>query len=207
MQEFDPIEHFYTYLRLWWLILAAALLGGLVGFIYSQTHAPVYEAVATYMVEIDLEKVPLEELDFYYIDLALATTQGALTSNEVLSEIYAEAARLGQDTSQWDLLANTSIERRHAFWELRFRHPNPEFAQTLVNHWAAIGYQAMLQRQADQLAPAYVVYSPPSLALKPLKPLYYATNKLVFAGSLVGWVAGLLFVEVGGKRILSRQKP
>ena len=162
-----------------------------------------YEAKATFLVEIDLKQVPEEELDFYYIDLALATTQGALTTNEVLEEVYMEAARLGQDTRGWDLLANTTIERRHAFWELRFRHTDAAFAQALVNMWAQRGYQSMLQMQADGLAPAYVMYGPPTLARKPLQPVYYATNKLVLAGSLVGWLAGLLWVELAARRRLA----
>lgn len=206
MQEFDPVEHFYTYLRLWWLLLAAALLGGLAGFLFSRTHAPLYEAMAKFMVEIDLEKVPQDKLDFYYIDMALATTEGALISDEVLEDVYAEAARLGQATAGWDLLADTSIERRHAFWELRFRHPDPELAKALVNWWAQRGYEAMLQMQAEGLSPDYVVYSPPTKARAASQPTNFAVNKLVLAGSLIGWLVGLLLIELAGSRFAGQRK-
>ncbi len=206
MPEFDPIEHFFFYVRWWWLILATALAGGLAGFIFSRSHAPVYEAVATYLVEIDLTKTPQEPLDMYYIDMALSSTQGALTSPGVINYVLGEASRLGQNTEGWNLLANSSIERRHAIWELRFRHTDPEFAQVLVNLWAEAGYQAMLQSQKDGQTPAYVVYSPPSLAGRPEQPIYFNTNKLVLAGSLIGWLVGLLFVEMAGRRILIQIK-
>lgn len=206
MQEFDPMEHFDHFLRFWWLILAAALLGGLAGFVFSRANAPMYEAVAEFIVEIDLDKVPLEELDEYYTDLALETTLAALTSSDVLEQVYAEAARLGQDTTQWDVFAYTAIERQHAIWELRFRHTDAAFAQALVNWWAQQGYQEMLQMQAAGITPDYVVFSPPSLAHTPVEPVYFAANKLILAGSLVGWLVGLLFVEVAGKRLLSRPK-
>ena len=125
----------------------------------------------------------------------IITLRGTLLGYSPKQRIMAAEARI-----------NTAIERRHAFWELRFRHTDAAFAQALVNMWAQRGYQSMLQMQADGLAPAYVVYGPPTLARKPLQPVYYATNKLVLAGSLVGWLAGLLFVELAARRMLARTK-
>lgn len=207
MQEFDPVEHFFHYVHMWWLLLATALLGGLVGYFFARSHPQVYEAVATYLVEIDVEKVPVEELDLYYSDLALGTTQWAFTNDQVISAVYAEAARLGVDTAEWDILANTSIERRHAFWELRFRHTDPAVAQELIKFWAQQGYQFMLQMQADGTLPGYVQFSPPSLSQQPSQPVYFATHKLVAAGSLIGWLVGMLFVEVTRMVRRSRPKP
>jgi len=206
MREFDPIEHFMNYLRLWWLILVAALLGGLAGFLFSRAHAPVYEAIAIYMVTIDPDIIEQETLDMYDKDIALSATYGALISPDVINYVLSEAARLGQNTEYINLIANTSFERRHAFWELRFRSSDPEFAQTLVNLWAEKGYQAMLKSQVDGATPAYVIFSPPSPAGRPEKPIYFGTNKLVMAGSAIGWLVGLLGVELAGQRFLSRIK-
>jgi hypothetical protein len=196
MQEFAPIEHFYRFLRLWWVLLAAALVGGLIGYFFSRNHAPVYEAIATYSVNIDLDKVPRQPLELHDEDLALSTTQAVLLSPEVTNAVLAEAARLGYPMDITQLLANSSIERQHAFWILRFRSPDPTFAQTLVNFWATIGYQTMLDWQAAGKTPAYVIYSPPTLSGEPIKPVYFGTNKLVLAGSLIGWFISLLIIEL-----------
>ncbi len=203
MREFDPIEHFQDYLRHWWLILAAALLGGLVGFLFSRMRPPLYEAAATFMVQVDVKYLTETENDLYYVDMALASVEGALTSNEVLNHVSQEITRLGQQTPGWELLPNTTIERRHAYWDLRLRHPDPAFAQRLVNLWAEAGYQAMLARQAQGLAPAYVIYSPPTRAQQPTQPVSFSTNRLILAGSLAGWLIATLFVELRGRRIFS----
>ena len=204
MQEFDPIEHFQDYLRHWWLILAAALLGGLAGFLFSRMHPPLYEAAATFMVQVDITQLSETENDLYYVDMGLASVEGALMSNEVLDRVSQEIVILGQPASGWELLPNTTIERRHAYWDLRLRHPDPAFVQRLVNLWAEAGYQAMLARQAQGLAPAYVIYSPPALAPQPTQPVYFNTNRLLLAGSLAGWLIAILLVELRAIRLFSR---
>jgi hypothetical protein len=196
MQEFSPFEHFYRFLRLWWILLAAALVGGSVGYIYSRNHPAVYEANTTFSVNIDLDKVPQKPLELHDEDLALSNTQAVLLSPEVTAAVLAEAARLGYPMDITQLLANSSIERQHAFWLLRFRSTDPTFAQTLVNYWATVGYQGMLDWQASGKTPAYVVYAPPTLSGKPLEPVNFGTNKLVFAGSLIGWLISLLLIEL-----------
>jgi len=206
MQEFAPIEHFYRFLRLWWVLLAAALVGGLIGYFFSRNHPPVYEANATFSVNIDLDKVPQKPLELHDEDLALSTTQSVLFSPEVISAVLAEATRLGYPMDTTQLLANSSIERRHAFWILRFRSGDPIFAQALVNFWATKGYQVMMDWQAAGKSPAYVIYSPPTLSGEPINPIYFKTNRLVFAGSLIGWFFSLLLIElISGRPTLPKQ--
>jgi hypothetical protein len=205
MHEFAPIEHFYRFLRLWWVLLVAALVGGLVGYFFSRNHPPIYEANATFSVNIDLDKVPQLPLELQDEDLALSTTQAALMSPKVTNAVLAEAARLGYPMDITQLLANSSIERQHAFWVLRFRSADPNFAQTLVNYWATTGYQVMMYWQASGKSPAYVVYSPPTLSGIPTKPVNYGTNKLVLAGSLVSWFISLLLIEfIAGRPTLPK---
>lgn len=196
MQEFAPYEHFRRFVRLWWVLLAAALIGGLIGYIFSRAHAPIYEAIATFSVNIDQEKVPVKPLELYDEDLALSTTQAVLLSPEVTSVVLADAARLGYPMDITQLIANSSIERQNLFWILRFRNNNPTFAESLVNSWAEKGFQSMLDWQAAGKAPAYVIFSAPTPSGKPTMPVYFGTNRLVLAGSLIGWLVSLLFIEI-----------
>ncbi len=78
MQEFAPLQHFNRILHLWWVMLVAALIGGLVGFIFSRLHPPLYQASATFSVNIDLDKVPVQPLELYDEDIALSNTQAVL---------------------------------------------------------------------------------------------------------------------------------
>ena len=206
MDEFAPSEHFYRFLRLWWVLLAAALVGGLIGYLLSRNHPPIYEAFTTFSVNIDLDKVPQKPLELHDEDLALFTTQAVLISPEVTDAVLAEAARLGYPMDITQLISSSSIERQHAFWVLRFRSSDSTFAQTLVNFWATTGYQAMMDWHAAGKSPAFVIYSPPTLSGEPSKPVYFGTNKLVLAGSLIGWFISLLLIElISGRPKLPKQ--
>jgi hypothetical protein len=156
----------------------------------------VYEATATYFVTIDLTRFPLqgvkEDLIQYNEDMALGTTEGALLSPEVINNVIIQAKTFGKSLTATDLLQNSTIERKHDIWELRYRSEEPLEAQTIVNSWAQIGYQAMLSWQASGKTPDYVIFQPPSQALTPQQPVLYGRNNLVLAGALIGFITGII---------------
>ncbi len=194
--EFSPYKYFIRVLNLWWLVLLATILGGTLGFVFFHFHPPVYEATATYFVTIDLTRFPLQEvkedLIQYNEDMALGTTEGALLSPEVINNVIIQAKTFGKSLTATDLLQNSTIERKHDLWELRYRSEEPLEAQTIVNSWAQIGYQAMLSWQASGKAPDYVIFQPPSQALTPQQPVLYGRNNLVLAGALIGFITGII---------------
>jgi len=194
--EFSPYKYFIRVLNLWWLVLLATILGGTLGFVSFYFHQPVYEATATYFVTIDLTRFPLqgvkEDLIQYNEDMALGTTEGALLSPEVINNVIIQAKTFGKSLTAMDLLQNSTIERKHDIWELRYRSEEPLEAQTIVNSWAQIGYQAMLSWQASGKAPDYVIFQPPSQALTPQQPVLYGRNNLVLAGALIGFITGII---------------
>ena len=181
----------------WWLVLLTTFLGGLFGFIFFHLHPPVYEATATYFVTLDLNRFPIqgvrEDLIQYNEDMALNTTEGALVSMEVLNHVILQVKDIGQSLTTKDLLDDSTIERKHDIWELRYRNQDPAIAQSIVNIWAQVGYQAMLSWQAAGLAPDYVVFQPPTLALVPQQPVLYGRNNLMLAGALIGFIIGIIF--------------
>ncbi len=194
--EFFPYKYFNLVLNLWWLVLLTTVLGGMLGFIFFHIHPPVYEAIATYFVTIDLTRFPIqgvrEDLIQYNEDMALGTTEGALLSPEVINNVIIQVKTFGKSLKTKDLLQNSTIERKHDIWELRYRSEVPLDAQTIVNTWAQIGYQAMLSWQASGNVPDYVIFQPPSLALTPQQPVLYGRNNLMLAGALIGFIIGII---------------
>jgi uncharacterized protein involved in exopolysaccharide biosynthesis len=128
--------------------------------------------------------------------MALNTTGGALTSMEVLNNVTIQASNLGQSRTVNDLLNNSTIERKHDIWELRYRSQDPSVAQSIVNTWAKLGYQAMLSWQASGKIPDYVIFQPPTLAVIPQKPVLYGRNNLMLAGILIGFIAGIVISTI-----------
>jgi hypothetical protein len=203
--EFPPREYFGRVMRFWWVVLLATILGGAFGLIYFHLHAPVYEATSTYFITLDLNRFPVlgtrEDLIQYNEDMALNTTEGALLSTEVLNEVVTQAQGQGDSLTASELLNNYTIERKHDIWELRYRNPDPQIAQSIVNIWSQIGYQAMLSWQASGLAPEYVIFQPPKPALLPQQPVLYGRNNLVLAGALIGFVIGIIISAQLNQRV------
>jgi capsular polysaccharide biosynthesis protein len=194
--EFSPYDYFSRIVNLWWLVCLSILVGGALGFAFFQLHQPVYEATATYLVTIDLPSFPMQgmqtDLIQYNEDMAVNTTQGVLLSDAVINDLSTQLKTMGIPLTTGDILQNYTIERKHEVWELRYRSHVPSDAQTVVNTWAQIGYKAMLAWQATGLAPAYVIFHPPSSALLPNQPVLYGRNNLVLAGAVLGLIVGMV---------------
>ncbi len=194
--EFSPHEYISRVMRFWWVVLLATFLGGAFGFIYFHLHPSVYEATSTFFVTLDMNRFPIpgtrEDLIQYNEDMALNTTEGALLSSDVLNQVVTQAKEMGENLTSQNLLDNYTIERKHDIWELRFRSRDPNFAQSLVNAWAQIGYQQMLAWQASGKAPSYVIFQAPTLALLPQQPVLYGRNNLMLAGALLGFIVGIV---------------
>jgi hypothetical protein len=199
MDEFIPIEHFNRLLKTWWIIVAAALLGGLVGYVFHRLKPPVYEATAIFYVTIDSTK--LAELNAvqrqYDEDIAVSMTEAAMRDAGVQERALIQAAEQNISLDLADLQENSRIERRHAFWQLRFQHPDPAVARTVVNLWAGQSYELIKAWEAGSYLPNYVAFTPPSLAAIPRQPVIYHRNQVVLAGALLGLIAGIVLVEMG----------
>jgi uncharacterized protein involved in exopolysaccharide biosynthesis len=194
--EFSPLEYFNKLIGLWWLVALATFLGGIFGFIFNQVKSPKYEATAAYIVTIDLNRFPFqdvrEDLIQYNEDMAVNITQDALLSREVRDMVINKLKELGISLTPNDLINNSTIERKQEVWELRYRSQDPQQAQGIVDTWAKLGYEAMLSWQESGKAPDYVKFNPPTLSDIPQHPIVYDRNKLIFAGALIGFVVGTI---------------
>jgi hypothetical protein len=194
--EYSPYEHFSKLIGFWWLVALATFLGGVCGFIFYQLQPPEYEATATYIVTIDLNRFPFqgvrEDLVQYNEDMAVNSTQNALLSRDVQTQLIAELKQKGISMTQNELLKNYTIERKQDVWELRFRSEEPNIAQDIVDTWANFGYEAMLSWQKSGKAPVYVTFNPPTLSVAPVEPVVYDRNKTILAGAMIGFIVGVI---------------
>jgi len=200
MNELIPIEHFYRLVRFWWLIMLTGLIGGGVGAMIQYSQTPIYESKSIFYVTIDL--MTLQSLNLradqyqYNEDLALNVTYVILLSPELISKVVGECSLQGISISEGELINNNTVERKHAFWELRFRHPDPQVSHDVTNLWAEKAYETMLNWSRAEKAPRYVIFTPPTLASMPMESVNYGLNRLMLAGFLIGLMAGILIIEI-----------
>jgi uncharacterized protein involved in exopolysaccharide biosynthesis len=202
-KEFSPYAYFTRVMNYWWLVAVATILGGVIGFIFYQVRPPIYEATATYIVTIDLDRFPIkdtrEDMLQYNEDMALNSTKAVLLSTEVRDSVIAQANEIGISLSPYDLLNNYTIERKHDIWELRFRSQSASRAQAVVNIWSQVGYEAMQSWQKAGKTPVYVIFQPPTEALLPQQPVLYDRNRVMLAGATIGFIAGIFSTHLIGK--------
>jgi hypothetical protein len=192
MEELIPILHFYRIVRLWWVVVLAALLGGAAGYGVFRLRPPLYEATAVFYVTIDFDKVAGGPLSQYDEDLALSVMQKGLLYSPSLHERIVKSPAFrptGLTYKTW--IESITLERQHAFWKARVRHTDPEIARILVNQWAEFGYQDLMSMREEGSIPDYIVIEPPVLADKPYETTNYGMNQMVLAGSLVGFIIAL----------------
>jgi uncharacterized protein involved in exopolysaccharide biosynthesis len=203
-EEFVPFNQFTRLTRFWWVVVLLAIIGGVAGLIIHQLRPPVYEAQAVFMASIDFNKIDLSKVNQesatpysfsqYDEDISLAMVEASL--REVAPQVAAFAQQNGIPGDTSSLLAQTTIEREHAYWMIRYRNPDPALAQKVVNYWAQTGFSDMKAKSASGQIPGYIIFDLIQLADVPQSPAYYGTNSFVLAGGVIGLIAGLLLINL-----------
>jgi hypothetical protein len=201
MNELDPKQTFNKTLKLWWIPAIAIFLGGLLGFVFSSLRTPIYEATARFYIAVDISKYGLRDISERDEDLALASVQDALWSNEAIQAVANEVSSQKLAVNMTTLLQDTTLERGNAFWYLRYRNTDPGTAQKLVNIWAQKGYEIMLAWTANHVLVDYVKFNPPILATLPTAPVEYGRNKIMVAGAFLGLLVGIIISNVLANRV------
>lgn len=201
MDELILVERFQRLLARWWLLVIAALAGALIGYLFNMLRPPVYEATARFYVSIDSSKTAhlLDQPLMYQYDedMALAATEHILR-DALVREIVSEAAlKEGIQVAPADLLVDGHIERKHAFWELSYRNPDPGVAQKVVNLWAETGYKSMLAWKENGMLVDYIVFNEFTPADLPEEPVLFDRNSLMLAGAVLGLIAGVVLANAG----------
>ena len=211
MEELDFLTTFKNLLKGWWKIVVLAYLAALVGLVVSYLVPATYEAQATFNATIDFSQINFENLvgegdeplrfTQYDEDLALQVVERFAIAAK--NDSYDYALTLDPTLSREKFESDMKVQRYHANWILSYRHADPAVAQAVVNFWADVAWQALQNAQANGEAEPYVIVNLVSEAALPEKPLYQNRGSLVLAGSLIGFVAGVLLVDgrwrFGGK--------
>ncbi len=203
-EEFVPFNQFSRLTRLWWVVVVLTVIGGAAGLIIHQLKPPVYEAQAVFMASIDFNKIDFTQVNKdsptpyqfsqYDEDISLAMVEASL--REVAPQAAAFAQQNGIPGDASSLLAQATIEREHAYWEIRYRNTDPVLAQKVVNFWAQTAFSAMKVKSSSGQIPGYIIFDLIQLADLPQRPAYFGTNSLVLAGGVIGLVAGLLAINL-----------
>jgi uncharacterized protein involved in exopolysaccharide biosynthesis len=200
MKEFSPLDEFSRLFRYWWLVAFCMLLGGLAAFLFHKANPPLYEATTTIVATIDLQTFPFEDvredLIQYNEDMALGTIEGVLRSPDVTQALFTAAQSHGITLDAIMLAKASTIERKHAIWEVRYRDTDPAVAQLVVNLWMETGYNAMQIWHSDGRMPVFVILEAPTPAYLPAEPVAYQLNNLLLAGSAAGFLLGLMVTSL-----------
>lgn len=204
MQDmFDPISTYKNLLERWWVIVIAAFIGGLLAYGLSFLMPEKYQAEAIFNASIDFTEVNFENLQNengdpltftqYDEDLALQVVQRMLLATKNVAFQYAQSLDPGLDIGTFN--NNYQIRRNHALWYLRYRHQDPQIAQSIVNFWAERGWEALQEAQQGGRAEEFVILDLVSFAALPNAAIYQNRNNLILAGTMIGFITGVILVD------------
>jgi len=204
MQDaFDLLKTYKQLMKRWWVIVIAAFLGGLLAFGFSHLKPALYQAEAVFHASIDFTEINLENLQSgnnapltftqYDEDIALQVVQRMLLATR--NEAFRYAQTLDPDLDITTFVRNSQIRRYHAQWYLRYRHSNPEIAQFIINYWADLGWQALQDAKTNGRAESFVIVDLVAKADLPQVAIYLNRNNLILAGTLIGFLAGVILVD------------
>ena len=210
----DPVNTFNNFIKNWWKIIVFAVVGGVLGLAISYALPPKYEAEAIFSASIDFTQINFENLvdnygnpvvwTQYEEDLALQVVERMLLKQ--FNPVLRFARTLYPSLEVSEFRNNTQIERYLSMWYLRYRHADPDIAQAIVNFWAEKGYEALITAKETGQAESFVIVDLVSEADKPLKPMYQNRGTLILAGTLIGFLAGIIWVDFRYRSLKEREK-
>lgn len=200
---FDPLQSFKHLLNRWWLIAGITMICALIGLLVSYITPAKYQAEALLFATIDYREINFEGLvddvgnpatfSQYDADLALSIVEENLL--RVWYDAYLFAQSLDPTLTPETFYQNKQIERYHTEWHLRYRHKDPAIAQAIVNYWVDSGIKTMRDAQEEGKIEPYVRVDLGTEAYRPENPIYQNRNTLVLAGTMIGFILGVLLVD------------
>jgi hypothetical protein len=142
---FQPIDPLRTILQRGWLVVAAGILGALVGLGLSRFLPARYESGAAIAISLDYGRT--EPLELVVEDRALDRVWQLFTSDQTLQGALALLDdREGADPAWEDLEAlreHTRLDARLSRWELIGIHRDPERAAAIASAWSEVALERL----------------------------------------------------------------
>lgn len=124
----------------WYWLVAAMIIGGLLGWGVSTLKKPIYEANAVFTVTIDYTQTgALTDVEE---DQAMRGVGDIIFSDEVVSATLAALKQEGLELTREEFFDDAVFDREEFRWAIRYRDANPQIALQVITAW---------QEQADRI--------------------------------------------------------
>ena len=210
----DPLKSFEILVNNWWKMVVIAVVGGLIGLAISFMLPPKYEAEAIFHASIDFTQINYENMVGEYgdplvwtqfeEDLALQVVKRIMTSQLGPTFLYAQTVDPSIELETFKV--DQKIERYLGEWTIRYRHPDPKIAQEIVNFWADKGYEALLVAKDTGKMESFVIVDLVSKADLPFAPIYRNRGTLILAGTMIGLLIGIIWIDFSHRYLHPRMK-
>ena len=147
--NFTPVRNFHNVLYKWWLLVLAALVGGIAGYLASFALPPRYEAYA--QISSQLDYTDASELEDYEENRAVNEVGWVCVLDPVLNKVEAQIRAQGFDIDRQTILDTFSVERIDDLWTLRVVHTDPKTAALFANIWADESYRQLTEAYGHAL--------------------------------------------------------
>jgi hypothetical protein len=153
--SFSPVQKFHHAIRYWWIVIVGVLAGSLLGYCAHFFQKPVYEAKAAISTSIDFSRTG--EMTDIEEDVAITMVGDLIKSTQTFEAVVDQANERGILLDMPSVERNSYYERQNFRWLLRVRWQDPAEAARIVNIWARISFDSLLEAnshaiQADQLS-------------------------------------------------------
>lgn len=143
MNDLDPRAIFERLLRFWWVLSLAMILGAMLGWAFSRTHPPVYEATAYYRASVDEQALikllgldPQTELDFLTVNTYLTPLADLFYLPDIRDQVIAALQEEDITLAPGDFnTRNFILDRRGFLWFVTARDSDPDRAVKMVDIW------------------------------------------------------------------------
>jgi len=139
MSELSPRDILERTFHGWPLVALGILLGGLLGWLFSYLHPPIYEARAEIFIHVDGELWAQEKKVDIIQEIELFNSyqpiSDLLSSDEVLLDLMTAAQAEGTPLDRHTVLTTFSIQRVNLVWQMTVHHADPAAAARLADMW------------------------------------------------------------------------